>query len=87
LCKTHDKENKNEHIFDKRRKRANQKARERRRKTIQQTNSIYDKFLHNKQKVGEEKMNKKDELYWGDRERIRRAEEMREKNEKTRVSH
>jgi hypothetical protein len=27
-------------------------------------------------------LNKKDELYWGDRERIKRAEEMRRKNEK-----
>ena len=32
-------------------------------------------------------MNKRDELYWGDRERIRRAEEMRKKNEKTRFLH
>ena len=29
-------------------------------------------------------MNKRDELYWDDRERIRRAEEIREKNEKIR---
>ena len=53
--------------------------------TIQQTNSLHDKFLHNKQKVGEGKMNKKDGLYWGDRERIIRAEEIREKNEKIRL--
>jgi hypothetical protein len=32
-------------------------------------------------------MNKRDELYWGDRERIRRAEEIRKKNEKIRLSH
>ena len=32
-------------------------------------------------------MNKRDELYWGDRERIRRAEEIREKNEKIRLSY
>ena len=32
-------------------------------------------------------MNKRDELYWGDRKRIRRAEETREKNEKIRLSH
>jgi len=30
-------------------------------------------------------MNKKDGLYWGDRERIIRAEEIREKNEKIRL--
>lgn len=30
-------------------------------------------------------MNKKDELFWGDRERIRRAEEIRKKNEKKEV--
>jgi len=30
-------------------------------------------------------MNKRDELYWGDRERIKRAEEMRRKNEKKEV--
>jgi hypothetical protein len=29
-------------------------------------------------------MNEKGELYWGDNERIRRAEEIREKNEKHR---
>jgi len=34
--------------------------------------------------MGEE-MNKRDELYWGDRERIKRAEEMRRKNEKKEV--
>jgi hypothetical protein len=30
-------------------------------------------------------MNKRVELYWGDKERIRRAAEMRKKNEKTRL--
>ncbi len=34
--------------------------------------------------MGEE-MNKRDELYWGDGERIKRAEEMRRKNEKKEV--
>jgi hypothetical protein len=37
--------------------------------------------------MGEQKMNKKDELYWGDSERIRRAEEIRKKNEKTSPLH
>jgi hypothetical protein len=32
-------------------------------------------------------MNKKGELYWGDSERIRRAEEMRKKNEKIMLLH
>jgi len=30
-------------------------------------------------------MNRRDELFWADRERIRRAEEMRRKNEKREV--
>ena len=30
-------------------------------------------------------MNRRDELFWADRERIRRAEEMRRKNEKKEV--
>lgn len=30
-----------------------------------------------------EKMNRREELFWADRERIRRAEEMRTKNENT----
>jgi len=31
------------------------------------------------------KMNKRDQLYWADKERIRRAEEMRRKNKKKEV--
>ena len=52
----------------------------------------YKKQWNHKQKKGQSKkqvnkMEKKDELYWGDRERIIRAEEIREKNEKIRLSH
>jgi len=48
LCVKHGKKDTNEHIVNKARKRTHQKNCERRRKTIQQTNSIHDEFLHRK---------------------------------------
>lgn len=51
--------------------------------TIQITalHSLTIRFKNQKVK----KMNRRDELFWADRERIRRAEEMRRKNEKREV--